>query len=171
MMYMLRSIPENDNVFLQAVELARQRIEEMKRCATARNCSEVKPPKNTTETEKITNKNKDNRKETKKQESYKNNKKEKKEKKPKEKKYGSTKEALKWISEELIQKHKSTSASCWRSGRSNHCTTECFGQTNQNRVSLEKLIISSQNRTKRNNDYAGSKTGRKQNSSRLRGAR
>jgi hypothetical protein len=44
-----------------------------------------------------------NRNEKKKEETYKNNKKEEKDNKPKEKKYASTKEALKGISEELIQ--------------------------------------------------------------------
>jgi hypothetical protein len=63
MMYMLGLIPEYDDAFLQVVELAGKRIEEMKRPAKARNFGEPKPQKNTTEKEKVINKNKDNRKE------------------------------------------------------------------------------------------------------------
>jgi ABC-type branched-subunit amino acid transport system ATPase component len=93
-MYMLGMIPEYDDTFLQVVELAGKRIEEMKRRAQARNFGEAKPQKNTTETETVINANKDNRKEKTKEETYKNNKKEEKDKKPKEKKYASTKETL-----------------------------------------------------------------------------
>jgi hypothetical protein len=161
MMYMLGPIPEDDDAFLQVVELAGKRIEEMKRRAKARNFGEAKPQKNTTETEKVINKNKDNRKEKKKEETYKNNKKEEKDKKPKEKKYASTKEALKGISEELIQKHKSAGTSCWRCGRSNHYSTECFAKPAENGDSLEKPIISSQNKRKRNDDDEESKDTKK----------
>jgi hypothetical protein len=115
----------------------------MKRRAKERNVGEAKPQKNTTEKEKVINKNKDNRKEKKKEDTYKNNKKEEKDKKPKEKKYASTKEALKGISEELIQKHKSAGTSCWRCGRSNHYTTECYAKTAENGDSLVKPTISS----------------------------
>jgi hypothetical protein len=82
----------------------------MKRHAKACNFGEAKPQKNTTEKEKFINKNNDNRKEKKKEETYKNNKKEEKDKKPKDKKYASTQEALKGISEDLIQNHKSACA-------------------------------------------------------------
>jgi hypothetical protein len=68
-------------------------LQELTRRAKARSFGEAKPQKNTTETVKVINKNKDNRKEKKKEETYKNNKKEEKVKKPKEKKYASTKEA------------------------------------------------------------------------------
>jgi hypothetical protein len=88
-------------------------------------------------------------------------KKEEKDKKPKEKKYGSTKEALKGISEELIQKHKSAGASCWRCGRSNHYTIECYAKTAENGDSLEKPTISSQNKRKRNDDDEESKDMKK----------
>jgi hypothetical protein len=57
----------------------------MKRCAKAHNFGKAKPQKNTTETEKVINKNKDNRTQKKKEETYKNNKKEEKDKKPKAK--------------------------------------------------------------------------------------
>jgi hypothetical protein len=85
MMYMLGPIPEDDNAFLPVVELAGKRIEVMKRRAKACNFGKAKSQKNTTETEKVINKNKDNRKEKKKEETYKNNKKEEKDKKPREK--------------------------------------------------------------------------------------
>jgi hypothetical protein len=113
MMYMLGTMPEDDDAFLQVVELAGKNIEEMKRRAKARTFGEAKPQKNTTEKEKVINKYKDNRNEKKKEEPYKNNKKDEKDEKPKVKKDASTKEALKGISEELIQKHKYASASCW----------------------------------------------------------
>jgi hypothetical protein len=126
----------------------------MKRHAKARNFGEVKPQTNTTEKqkEKVITKNKDNRQEKKKEEGYKNNKKEEEDQKPKEKKYASTKEALNGISEELIQKYKSASASCWRCGRSNHYTTECYAKTAEHRDSLEKPTISFENTRKRNDD-------------------
>jgi hypothetical protein len=87
-MYMLGLIPEDDDAFLQVVELVGKRVEEMKRRAKARYFGEAKPQKITKEkeTEKVINKNKDNRKEKKKKETYNNNK-EKKDKKLKEKKY------------------------------------------------------------------------------------
>jgi hypothetical protein len=97
----------------------------------------------------------------KKEETYKNNKKEEKDKKPKEKKYASTKEALKGISEELIQKHKSASPLCWRCGRCNHSTTECYAKTAESGDTLEKPTISSQNKRKRNNDDQESKDTKK----------
>jgi hypothetical protein len=113
MMYMLRLIPEEEDAFLQVVELARKRIEDIKRHSKARNFAEVTLPKHTTETEKqkVINQNKDTRKEKKMEETVKNNKKEEKDKKPKKKKYASTKEALNGISEELIQKYEYASAS------------------------------------------------------------
>ena len=46
----------------------------------------------------------------------------------KDKKFASTKEALEGISEALIQKHRNAKASCWRCGRSNHHTLECFAK-------------------------------------------
>jgi hypothetical protein len=133
MMYMLGPIPEDDDGFLQVIELAGKRIEKMKRCAKACHFGEAKPQKNTTEKAKVINKNKDNRQEKKMEETYKNNKKAEKDKKPKENKYASTKEALKGISGELIQKHKSAGASCWRCGRTNHYTTECDAKTAEKR--------------------------------------
>jgi hypothetical protein len=42
-MYMLGSIPEDDDAFLQVVELAGKRIEEMKRRSKAHNFGEAKP--------------------------------------------------------------------------------------------------------------------------------
>jgi hypothetical protein len=97
----------------------------MKRRTKARNFGEAKLQKHTKDKGKVINKNTDNRKETKKERTYKNNKEDEKDKKPKEEKYASITEALKGISEELIQKHKSAGASCWRCGRSNHYTTDC----------------------------------------------
>jgi hypothetical protein len=82
-----------------------------------------------TDKEKVIHKNKDNRKEMKMEEPYTNNKKEENDKKSRQKKYASTKEALKGIRKELIQKHISASATCWRCCRCNHSTTECFAQT------------------------------------------
>jgi hypothetical protein len=76
----------------------------MKRGAKACNFRVGKPQKNTTEKDKVINRNKDNRQEKTMEEPYKNNKKEEKEKKPKEKKYASTKVASKGISEELIKR-------------------------------------------------------------------
>jgi hypothetical protein len=73
MMSMLGPVPEDDDAFLQVVELARKWIEEMKRCANAGNFGEVKPQKITTETEKVINKYKDNKSEKKKEDTYKNN--------------------------------------------------------------------------------------------------
>jgi hypothetical protein len=99
---MRRPIPEHDDAFLQEVELAGKRSEEMKRRAKARNFGKAKPQKIASQKEKVTNKNQDNRKEKKKEETYKNNKKEEKDKKAKEKKNASTKAALKGISEERI---------------------------------------------------------------------
>jgi hypothetical protein len=57
MMYMLGPIPEDDHAFLQVVELAGKRIEEMKRRAKAGNFGEAKPQEKTTEKEKVINKN------------------------------------------------------------------------------------------------------------------
>jgi hypothetical protein len=162
-MYMLGPIPEDDDAFLQVVELAGKRIEEMKRYAKASNFGEAKPQKTTAEKEKVINKYKDNRNEKKKEETYKNNKKQEKDKKPKEKKYGPTKDALKGISEELIQKHKSAGTSCWRYARRNHYTTECYAKTAKNGDSLEKPTISSQNERKRNDDDEESKDTKKAN--------
>jgi hypothetical protein len=161
MMNILGPIPEDDDAFLQVVELAGKRIEEMTRRAKARNFGAAKPQKNTTEKEKVINKYKDNKKKKKKEETYKNNKKEDKDKKAKEKKYASTKEALKRISEELIQKYKSAGASSWRCGRSNHYTTECYAKTTENGDCLEKPTISSQNERKRNDDNEESKDTKK----------
>jgi hypothetical protein len=61
------------------------------------------------------------------------------------KKYALIKQALKGISEELIQKHKSAGASSWKCGRRNHYTTECDAKSSEIRDSLEKPTISSQN--------------------------
>jgi hypothetical protein len=44
-MYILGPIPEDDDAFLQVVELAGKRIEEMKRCAKARNFGKRNPRK------------------------------------------------------------------------------------------------------------------------------
>jgi hypothetical protein len=52
-MYMLGPIPEDDDAFLQVVELAGKMIEEMKRRAKARNFAEAKPQKNTSAKEKV----------------------------------------------------------------------------------------------------------------------
>jgi hypothetical protein len=41
-MYMLGPIPEDDNTFLQLVELTGIRVKEIKRCAQARNVGEAK---------------------------------------------------------------------------------------------------------------------------------
>jgi hypothetical protein len=60
---MLGLIPQDNNVFLQVVELAGKRIEKMKRRAKARNFGEAKPHKNNTEKEKVIDKNNDNGKE------------------------------------------------------------------------------------------------------------
>jgi hypothetical protein len=68
---MLGPIPEDDDAFLQVVELPGKSIEERKRCVKARNFGEAKPQKITTEKEKVINKNKDNRQEKKKEETYK----------------------------------------------------------------------------------------------------
>jgi hypothetical protein len=130
--------------------------------------SEAKPQKNTTEKEKVMNKNKDNRKEKKKEETYKTNKQEEKQKKHKEKKYASTKEAIKGISEELIQKHKSAGACCWRCDQSNHYIMECNAKTAENGDSLEKPTISSQNKRKRNNDDEESKHMKKEKRAAIR---
>jgi hypothetical protein len=65
MMYILGPIPGDDDAFLQVVELAGKRIEEIKRYAKAHNFGQVKPQKISTEKEKVINKNKDNRKENK----------------------------------------------------------------------------------------------------------
>jgi hypothetical protein len=87
MMYLLGPILEDDDVFLQVVELAGKRVDEMKRRAKARNIGEAKPQETTIEKrkEKVINKNKDNRKEKKNEETYKNNKKDQKIKNPKRK--------------------------------------------------------------------------------------
>jgi hypothetical protein len=168
MRYMLGLIPEDNDAFLQVVELAGTRFKEMKRRAKACNFGEPKPQKTTTEKEKVINKNQDNRKETDKEETYKNNKKEENDKKPKEKQYASTTEALKGISEELIQKHKSAGASCWRYGRSNHYTIECYAKTADHGNNLEKPTISSQNKRKRNDDDEESKDTKKSNAAAAR---
>jgi ribosomal protein L12E/L44/L45/RPP1/RPP2 len=94
-MYMLGPIPEDDDIFLQVVELPGKRIEEMNRHVKAHNFGQPTPQKNTTEKEKVIKKYKDHRKEKKKEETYKHNKKEEKDKKPKEKKICLTKRGLK----------------------------------------------------------------------------
>jgi hypothetical protein len=60
MISMLGLIQEDNNAFLQVIELAGNRVEKIKRYAKARNFEEVKPSKNTTEheDEKVINKNK-----------------------------------------------------------------------------------------------------------------
>jgi hypothetical protein len=74
MMYMQGPISEDINIFLQVFELARIRVQEMKRRATAKNFVYLKPLTNTTETaiQNVINKNKDNRKEKTNEETYKN---------------------------------------------------------------------------------------------------
>jgi hypothetical protein len=62
---MLGPISEDDDEFLQLVELAEKRIEEMKRRAKACNLRELKFQINTTDNEKVINKNTHNRKEQK----------------------------------------------------------------------------------------------------------
>jgi hypothetical protein len=99
--------------------------------------------------------------EKKKEETYKNNEKEEKDTKPKEKRYASTKEGLKGISKDLIQKHKSVGAFYWRCGLNNYCTTECFTKTAENGDSLDKTTLSSQRKRKRNDDYKGSEDTKK----------
>jgi hypothetical protein len=53
--------------------------------------------------------------------------------------------------------HKSTGASYWRCGRSNHYTTECDAKTTENGENLEKPTITSPNKRKRNDDNEESK--------------
>jgi hypothetical protein len=93
----------------------------------------------------------------KKEEPYKSNEKGEKDKTPKEKKYASTKGAIHGISEERIQKHKSASASCYSSGRSNQYTIEYDAKTGKNGDSLEMPTISYQNKRNTNDDDEGSK--------------
>jgi hypothetical protein len=156
-MYMLGPIPEDDDAFFQVIELAGKTIDKKKRRAKARNFSKQNPRKTPKKKAKVIPKNKDNRTEKKNKETYKNNKKEKKDKKPKEKKYPSTKETLKGINKQLIQKHKSPGATCWRCGRSNHYTTGCYSQIGETGDSLKKPLISSQNKRQRYDDDEGSK--------------
>jgi hypothetical protein len=103
-------------LILKSRRACRNRDWENERHAKARNFGKVKPEKNTIDKETVINKNNDNRKEKKMEETYKKNNKEEEDKKPKGKKYASTKEALKGISEELIQTHKTAGYSCWRCG-------------------------------------------------------
>jgi hypothetical protein len=60
MMYMLGSIPDDDDDFLQVVETAGKRVEEYKWRTTERTSGETKPNKNSTD--KNTNKEKENKK-------------------------------------------------------------------------------------------------------------
>jgi hypothetical protein len=156
-MYILRRISEDHNALLQVVELVEKRIMKMNRHAKACNFKEAKPQKNTIEQDKLINKDEDNGKVMKMEETYKNNNKHIKDKQPKGKKYASTKEALKGISEELIQKHKSTSTYYWRCGQSNYHTTECYATTAKNGDSREKHTISSLYQRYRNDDDEESK--------------
>jgi hypothetical protein len=156
MMYMLRPIPEDDDDFLQVVELAGKRIEEIKRRAKARSKMEIKTHKNSNEKEKekekVKNKNGETKKEKKDNKNKNNYKKDTQEKKIKEEKFALMKEALDGISELLIQKHKTTGVSCWRCGRNNHYTTECYAKTTEYGENLKKPKVSSQPKRKRNDD-------------------
>jgi hypothetical protein len=146
MMYMLGPIPDDDDDFLQVVETAGKRVEEYKQRTKERTSGETKPNKNSTD--KNTNKEKENKnknkKENKQDYNKDENKKEVKDKKSKDKRFSSTKEALNGISEELIQKYETANATCWRCGRSNHYTTECYAKIADGGESLEKPTISSQ---------------------------
>jgi hypothetical protein len=84
-MYMLGPIPKDNDAFLKVVELAGQRIKEMKKSAKGGNFGEAKPQKTITEKEKVIKKYKDNKNEKIKEETYKSNKKDEKDKKSKEK--------------------------------------------------------------------------------------
>jgi hypothetical protein len=134
-MYMLGPIPDDDDDVLQVVETAGKRVEEYKWRTKERTSGETKPNKNSTD--KSTNKEKENKKENKKDNNKDENKKEVKDKKSKDKTFSSIKEALNGISEELIQKPKAANPTCWRCGRSNHDTTECYAKTADGGDSLE----------------------------------
>jgi hypothetical protein len=66
MLYMLGLMPEDDNEFLDIVELREQRSKEMKKCSKVCNLGESKPSKNSIEIDKdkqkVINQNEDNNK-------------------------------------------------------------------------------------------------------------
>jgi hypothetical protein len=153
-MYMLGHIPDDDDDFLQVVETRGKWVEEYKWRTKDRTSRETKPNKNSTD--KNTNKEQENKKENMKENKKDYNKdeniKEVKDRKSKDKRFSSTKEALNGISEELIQKHKAANATCWRCGRSNHYTTECYAKIADGGESLEKSTVSSQRKRQRSDE-------------------
>jgi hypothetical protein len=72
-----------------------------------------------------------------------------------EKKYALTTEALNRINKELIQNHKSSNTYCWRYIRIYHYSTEYKIQFIENRNSIVKQPIKSQNNRKRKDNYPG----------------
>jgi hypothetical protein len=123
MIYMIGSIPMEDDEFLTVLESARQTVEEKRRDSKS---GDKAPKKN--QIPKDNKENKTKNKKEKKEKNYKNNEGSKIQKRDLKKKsdfkFENVKEALKGMSMEKITKHKDAKANSWRCGCEGHSTLE-----------------------------------------------
>jgi hypothetical protein len=67
-------------------------------------------------------------------------------------------EALKGMSEEMITKHKDAKGNCWRYGREEHYTLECYAKKTENGEEIVKAMASAAKKRKPDVDDNSSPT-------------
>jgi hypothetical protein len=157
MMYTMGPIPMEDEEFLRVLERVGKCIEQKKRSHAKGNSSSHKSYSD----EKSKKEFKENKeKKDKKEKNYINNEnnriQKKDQKKKRDFKFGSIKEALKGIDEELIAKHKEAKANCWRCRREGHYILECYAKKTEEGVEVTKSTISATRKRKRDDDEESS---------------